>query len=144
MYTLTDNTFGSAGTTEFSVTFAGTGGSITDNYVGALNTKDYNLNCATTGCDSTPKASYWFIDGSGSYPGDGQWLQQVGFALPAGFGLQSVTFTQVNGGDGAILAGVTLSTTTVPESSTWAMILAGFAGLGFAAYRRRKALAPIA
>jgi len=26
----------------------------------------------------------------------------------------------------------------VPESSTWAMMLVGFAGLGFAAYRARK------
>jgi hypothetical protein len=29
----------------------------------------------------------------------------------------------------------------VPEPSTWAMMLAGFAGLGFAGYRRRGALA---
>jgi probable HAF family extracellular repeat protein len=28
---------------------------------------------------------------------------------------------------------------TVPEPSTWAMMLAGFAGLGFAGYRRAKA-----
>jgi hypothetical protein len=27
----------------------------------------------------------------------------------------------------------------VPESSTWAMMLLGFAGLGFAGYRRAKA-----
>ena len=33
-------------------------------------------------------------------------------------------------------------TLTVPESSTWAMMLLGFAGLGFAGYRRsRKAAA---
>ena len=28
----------------------------------------------------------------------------------------------------------------VPEPSTWAMMLIGFAGLGFAGYRRRRAL----
>jgi hypothetical protein len=28
---------------------------------------------------------------------------------------------------------------TVPEPSTWAMMLAGFVGLGFAGYRRAKA-----
>ena len=28
--------------------------------------------------------------------------------------------------------------TAVPEPSTWAMLLLGFAGLGFAAYRRTK------
>ncbi|HZZ21512.1 MAG TPA: PEPxxWA-CTERM sorting domain-containing protein [Roseiarcus sp.] len=30
---------------------------------------------------------------------------------------------------------------TVPEPSTWAMMLIGFAGLGFAGYRRRLRLA---
>jgi hypothetical protein len=30
------------------------------------------------------------------------------------------------------------SVTTVPETSTWAMMLVGFAGLGFAGYRRSK------
>jgi hypothetical protein len=32
-------------------------------------------------------------------------------------------------------------TVGVPEMSTWAMMLIGFAGLGFAGYRRRGALA---
>jgi hypothetical protein len=31
----------------------------------------------------------------------------------------------------------TISVTTVPESSTWAMMTLGFAGLGYAAFRRR-------
>ena len=30
---------------------------------------------------------------------------------------------------------------TAPEPSTWAMMLAGFAGLGFAGYRARRTLA---
>lgn len=34
--------------------------------------------------------------------------------------------------------------TVVPEPSTWAMLLLGFAGLGFAAYRRQKQNAAIA
>jgi PEP-CTERM motif len=47
-------------------------------------------------------------------------------------------------GEGQSLAGgpisleVTDTLNVVPEPSTWAMMLAGFAGLGFAAYRRRK------
>jgi hypothetical protein len=31
------------------------------------------------------------------------------------------------------------SASAVPEASTWAMMLAGFAGLGFVGYRRNKA-----
>jgi hypothetical protein len=39
---------------------------------------------------------------------------------------------------------VTLTVTTVPELSTWAMLLLGFAGLGFAGYRTSRMSAPIA
>jgi PEP-CTERM motif len=34
---------------------------------------------------------------------------------------------------------VVLTPTAVPEPSTWAMMLLGFAGLGYAGYRRRCA-----
>ena len=40
-------------------------------------------------------------------------------------------------------ADVTLSP-SVPEASTWAMMLIGFAGLGFAAVRRARKTAPAA
>jgi hypothetical protein len=132
VYTLADNTFGTAGNTEFAVTFNGTGGSLTGLYVGADNTKDYNINCGTTGCDATPNAQYWFVNGQG------QWLQQASWDLPAGFGLNSITFTQVDGSDGAILAGVTLS---VPEPATWAMMILGLGAIGLAARRRKAASA---
>ena len=49
------------------------------------------------------------------------------------------------GGDGnesinwnAIGVGATRSGSSVPEPSTWAMMLVGFAGLGYAAFRTRK------
>jgi hypothetical protein len=35
---------------------------------------------------------------------------------------------------------ITAATTAVPEASTWLMMLAGFAGLGFVGYRRPKTL----
>jgi hypothetical protein len=33
---------------------------------------------------------------------------------------------------------LSVTTTPVPEASTWAMILAGFAGLGFVGYRASR------
>jgi len=33
---------------------------------------------------------------------------------------------------------------TVPEASTWTMMLLGFAGLGFVGYRQRRAAKPLA
>ena len=126
VYTLADNTFGVAGNEEYDVTFTPTSGSpIVGQYIGGNNTKDYNLNCVTTGCDSTSNAAYWFIDGRGVYPGDGQWLQVVGWTLPSGFGtLSSVTFTQVDGWDGAIIAGLTLAgpSLATPEPTSLALL----------------------
>jgi hypothetical protein len=40
--------------------------------------------------------------------------------------------------DGHTYLGISLSVSDVPESSTWAMLLIGFAGLGFAGYRRAR------
>jgi hypothetical protein len=134
VFVLADNTFGLAGNTEFNVTFTGTGGSFTRLYVGGWNTKDYNDNCGTTGCDATPNAKYWFIDADGA-----QWLQQSGWTLPTGFGLTSITFNQVDGSDGAIVAGVTLSSGAAPEPAGWALMLLGVGAIGLAARRRKAA-----
>jgi PEP-CTERM motif len=74
-------------------------------------------------------------------------IPQAGFT---GWMYQTFTFTATgtsealsflaNGSPGeppfALLDGVTM--TAVPEPSTWAMMLIGFGGLGFAAYRRRR------
>jgi hypothetical protein len=35
-----------------------------------------------------------------------------------------------------------VSVSAVPEASTWIMMLIGFAGIGFAAYRRAKKVEP--
>ena len=45
-------------------------------------------------------------------------------------------------GAGAFNAAFSLTGSTVPEPSTWAMMLLGFAGLGFAAYRRASKARP--
>jgi hypothetical protein len=41
-------------------------------------------------------------------------------------------------GDGVAFDNLTFSTSAVPESSTWAMMILGFAGIGAMTYRRRK------
>jgi hypothetical protein len=41
-------------------------------------------------------------------------------------------------------ASVTGAASTVPEAPTWAMMLAGFAGLGLVGYRWRRAAIPVA
>jgi hypothetical protein len=52
----------------------------------------------------------------------------------------SVLTPGVNGGDGSI--SITPLASTVPEPSTWAMTLTGFAGLGWLASRRRRNTSP--
>jgi len=132
VYTLADNTFGRYGADEFSVTFHGVGGDLTETYIGGQNTKDYNTpNCGTTGCAFTPDATDWYNDGGGIV------LQQVKWVLPKNFGLTSMTFSQDDFVDGAIVAGVTIG---VPEPATWALMIGGFGMMG-AALRRRRALA---
>jgi PEP-CTERM motif len=52
------------------------------------------------------------------------------------------SLTSPNGLNGAVISNITVddlgATSAVPEPSTWAMLLIGFAGVGFMAYRRRK------
>jgi PEP-CTERM motif len=138
MYTLADNTFGTEGVSEFSVSLHYTSGNTAIGYfVGGSNTKDYNNNCSTTGCDATPFATYWYVENGGN-----QWLQEVDWTLPTGAGwttIDSVTFSQIDGGDGAIVAGLTFGT-SVPEPAAWGVMLIGL-GLAGAALRRRRAIA---
>src|ERR1700722_17395774 len=62
---------------------------------------------------------------------DPDWLR-VGTDIVGPVG-DPATITQFN-------ASFSLKGTVVPEPSTWAMMLLGFAGLGFAAYRKRSAI----
>jgi hypothetical protein len=47
-----------------------------------------------------------------------------------------LTFNQSGGAGNTITGSATYATTAVPEPSTWAMMFIGFAGLGYAAFRR--------
>jgi hypothetical protein len=57
-----------------------------------------------------------------------------------GSGINDLAINNGTGGSGSWEFGVYSLTYTsgVPETSTWAMMLLGFAGLGFAGYRRAK------
>jgi hypothetical protein len=70
----------------------------------------------------------------GGYAGGG------GSYLEAGGNVKNENyFTGVNVGDGRItFALVDRTTSAVPEPSTWAMALGGFAGLGWLAHMRRR------
>jgi hypothetical protein len=60
---------------------------------------------------------------------------------PYSFGLTSVTMSEsasytLKAGGELLNRGINESLTVVPEPSTWAMLVVGFAGLGYAAFRR--------
>jgi hypothetical protein len=57
------------------------------------------------------------------------------------FGTLDLAFTQAGGTGEAISgSGTFIDTTTVPEASTWAMLVIGFAFLGWTAFHRRPRL----
>jgi hypothetical protein len=59
----------------------------------------------------------------------------------SGSGITDLQLNNGSGGGNSWIFGVgSLSYSAVPETSTWVMMLAGFAGLGFAGYRRSKTL----
>jgi hypothetical protein len=61
-------------------------------------------------------------------------LETVHFTVTSGF--LSFTDTDPSNQQGNLIDDVTV-TTGVPEPSTWAMMILGFMGVGFMAYRRK-------
>ena len=61
--------------------------------------------------------------------------------FPNNVGVQTYSVEDWTGGTDN--GSYTLTLTAVPEASTWAMLLVGFAGLGFAGYRRAKPVAAL-
>lgn len=84
------------------------------------------------------------IKGTGSYTSSqGGWVGRTlsPFSLVAG-NTYTVKFAGLSTEDRtAFVDSVSLSSTAVPEPSSWAMLLAGFGLIGFAARRRRAAIA---
>ncbi len=86
--------------------------------------------------NATTGAFIGTLDGSNGNPVviDGLWALTIGNGAGGG-SLNTLYFTAGPDGENHGLFG---SLTVVPELSTWAMMLAGFAGLGLTAYRSRR------
>jgi uncharacterized protein (TIGR03118 family) len=101
-----------------------------DLLVGNFGNGEINAYNATTGT--------WIgaLDGTSGNPLviDGLWALTIGNGA-AGGSLNTLYFTAGPDGESHGLFG---SLAVVPELSTWAMMLAGFAGLGLAAYRKQR------
>jgi PEP-CTERM motif len=102
-------------------------------YVGSLDS--YNTISFSNGLSFTggALAAYGAVD-----DGDQQSISSNGlfyFAFSPDEAVDSVTFS--SSGNALEVAGVSASS-AVPEPSTWAMLLIGFAGLGYAAYRKPR------
>jgi hypothetical protein len=86
-----------------------------------------------------------YLNGNLVFTGDGTnlgpWGYFQSFQITTGFtlGLNTLSVLVPNNIVGANDGPTGLQLTAVPELSTWAMMLAGFAGLGFVGYRRQKA-----
>jgi hypothetical protein len=66
-------------------------------------------------------------------------LQDFGLILQPNPSAEQIVFTfSVAPGTYDVINSVQIATQSVPEPSTWAMLLAGFAGLGLAGYRARR------
>jgi CSLREA domain-containing protein len=78
-----------------------------------------------------------FSGGGGGYGGN---FGGGGGSYLASLFKDQVLTAGVNRGDGSI--SITALTPAVPEPSTWAMMLAGFAGLGWLAHTRRRKTSP--
>jgi hypothetical protein len=135
VYTLINSVFGTPTTVIGSLTFQGSTGTYVYNLTEGDNVRDHYNGTFENSAPGVVASAY--------FGGVSVRLDEQAIVLPGGLGtLNSITFAAVDGqyyGYGEpFLAGLTTSTVSaVPEPSTWAMLLLGFAGIGFMAYRRK-------
>lgn len=136
IYSLVNSAFGANGATTGQFIFTGTGGTFTFNLTEGVNIRDhFNDGFINTATNLYGSAYY------GANSEDRLDAQQFNVS---GIGtLTKVEFDYVGnsvwGNGEPFLAALTTDTVAaVPEPSTWAMLLLGFGGLGFLAYRRRS------
>lgn len=144
VYTVVNSSFGVFDKYAGQITFNGLlGETVTYTYTEGDNIRDH----ATTGFNIVAPNVYATKDF-----GDGDRLDVQKFILPSSFDgdtITSIVFSYdtsigtTSPGDGeAFLAAITTTTAAVPELSTWAMMILGFAGVGFMSYRHRNRTVP--
>jgi PEP-CTERM motif len=142
VYTIANSAFGVLGGTIGSLTFNGSGGATyTYDYTEGTTIRDH----ATTSFNDVATDLFATKD-----YGDGDHLDVQKIVLPGAFASQtltSITFNAFNSADGdPFIAAIDTFSGTVPEPASWALMILGLAGVGFALRRdslaRRPAPAP--
>jgi hypothetical protein len=132
-----------------SVTGQGPYDSVEDTYVGIVN----NSSNTITSINLTSAQDIGGFDGDGidTYGAFGNAIDTTGYGGPQAFFTNNTGYTLTVNFIGGIAPGasayfsleepVQLNTLSVPEPTTWALMLIGVGGIGYAARRRRMALA---
>jgi hypothetical protein len=140
VYMLVNSGFGEINSTVGSLVFQDSAGdSDTISLEEGVNVRDHYIDFNNVATE---------VYGTAQYPGDVK-LDAYEYFLPTSFAGNTLTSITLNGAadtgspDGEpFIAGITLATggvAPVPEPSTWAMMIAGFAGLGWLGFSRRRA-----
>jgi hypothetical protein len=141
IYTLINSAFGIEGFTVGRVTFTGSLNSAAYDLVEGVNIRDHYCCGGYNEIATNLAGTATFGSGTDTVRLDMQQFSVAGLGTLQtmtfeGFNALNDNFDHVKGQP--FLAGLT-AVDAVPEPSTWAMMILGFAGLGFMAYRRRGA-----
>ena len=146
-YVLVNSAFGYYGSLVGSLVFRDSAGdTYTDNLVEGTNVRDHFWNTFNN-VATDARYTFWFPTGTPPTQYDSVRLDEYAVALPSSFYSYTLTSITLNGIDAGpqgqpFLAAATIA--SVPEPSIWAMMLAGFAGLGFAGHRASRKAAALA
>ena len=134
IYTLINSAFGQIGGVAGRITFNGSGGTDAFDLTEGTNIRDHYC-CG--GYNETATNLY----GTATFGGGSDRLDAQSFDISNLGTLTSIVFAESNNGSYGepFLTGITAGTAVgaVPEPSTWAMMIIGFCGLSFMAYRKK-------
>jgi hypothetical protein len=135
-----DTTFGTQAA--FLQGYQGSGSEIVWSISGLTLGKTYTLSFNEVGSLIVPSETFT-VSALGSSPvsftpGSSYTTQTLSFFASASFGDIDFVGAAVNGNQASAIDNLTVA--PVPEPSTWAMMILGFAGIGFMAYRRKNSV----